>query len=107
MLRAALLEGGVSSSAIEVIPDEQEAIDAALRRAKPGDLLLVFADALARSWGQIVHFRPEASAHASAEAAGVPAFLDGPAVEVPLDEGQLLIRDERGVRLARETEVTD
>jgi hypothetical protein len=37
----------------------------------------------------------------------VPAFLDGPAVEVPLDEGQLLIRDERGVRLARETEVTD
>ena len=107
ILRAALLEGGVSPSTIEVIPDEQEAIDTALRVAKPGDLVLVFADALTRSWGQIVRFRPETATHAATDAAGVPAFLDGPSIEVPLDEGQLLIRDERGVRLARETEVTD
>ena len=33
-------------SAIEMIPDEQAAIDAALRMGRPGDLLLVFADAL-------------------------------------------------------------
>jgi len=31
MLREALLESGVSPQAIDVVPDEQEAIDAALR----------------------------------------------------------------------------
>jgi cyanophycin synthetase len=107
MLRAALLEAGVSPQAIEVVPDEQEAIDVALRRGKPGDLVLIFADALTRSWEQIVRFRPEDPGPATAEAAAIPAFVDGRAGDVPLDEGQLLIRDERGVRLARETEVTD
>ena len=40
--------------AISIIPDEQEAIDAALRMGRPGDLVLVFADALTRSWKQII-----------------------------------------------------
>jgi hypothetical protein len=40
---AALRASGVSDSAISIIPDEQEAIDAALRMGQPGDLLLVFA----------------------------------------------------------------
>jgi len=81
---------------------------------QPGDLLLIFADALVRSWKQIIKFKPEgaaapqppppppplsvgleASADGSAragEAAGVPFSLDG------------LIRDERGVRFAPEAE---
>src|SRR6188768_2344233 len=46
----ALLAGGVAEAAVSVIPDEQEAIDAALNMGQPGDLLLVFADALVRSW---------------------------------------------------------
>jgi len=128
MLREALLEAGVSPQAIDVVPDEQEAIDAALRRGKPGDLLLIFADALSRSWEQIVRFRPEDGVHGapgrteepggstagraarttgSGDATAVPAFVETASGGVALDEGQLLIRDERGVRLARETEVTD
>jgi len=107
MLRAALLEAGVSAQAIDVIPDEQESIDTALRGGRHGDLLLIFADALTRSWGQIVRFRPEESGPAASDSAAVPAFVESAAVDIPLDEGQLLIRDERGVRLARETEVTD
>ena len=107
LLRAALLEAGVSPQAIEVVPDEQEAIDAGLRKGAPGDLVLIFADALTRSWEQIVHFHPAERGPGTYEAAAVPAFVDGNAGDVPLDEGQLLIRDERGVRLARETEVTD
>ena len=43
-----------------VIPDEQEAIDAALNMGQPGDLLLIFADALVRSWKQITKFKPRA-----------------------------------------------
>ena len=47
---------------ILVIPDEQAATDTALREAQPGDLLLVFADAITRSWKQVIQFRPEAPA---------------------------------------------
>jgi cyanophycin synthetase len=105
MLRSALLEAGVSAQAVEVVPDEQEAIDAALRRGRPGDLLLVFADALARSWEQIVRFR---SGDGDEGRAGpLPAGVEAGSGNMVLDEGQLLVRDERGVRLARETESTD
>src|ERR1700761_1041858 len=54
----ALREAGVPESAISVIPDEQEAIEAALRMGESGDLLLIFADALVRSWKQITKFKP-------------------------------------------------
>jgi len=104
MLRSALLEAGVPAQAVEVVPDEQEAIDTALRSGQAGDLLLVFADALGRSWGQIVGFRP---ANTEGTRSSAPATVERASGEVLLDEGQLLIRDERGVRLARETELTD
>src|SRR5208282_5406853 len=54
----ALREMGVADGAISIIPDEQEAIEAALRMGESGDLLLIFADALARSWKQITKFKP-------------------------------------------------
>jgi cyanophycin synthetase len=78
---------GVPDSAISIIPDEQEAIDAALNMGQPGDLLLIFADALIRSWKQIIKFRPAgvtasepaaASGDASADAApasGIGGFI--------------------------------
>jgi cyanophycin synthetase len=114
----ALREAGIADSAISVIPDEQEAIDAALRLGEAGDLLLVFADALVRSWKQITKFKPEGTAGAEAAATAVPARPRtaptdatgetpadgagaGAAVKFDL-EG--LIRDERGVRLAPEVE---
>src|SRR6187397_675965 len=63
LIMARTLEAaGVAKSAISIIPDEQEAIDAALRMGEPGDLLLVFADALTRSWKQITKFRPAGAA---------------------------------------------
>jgi len=60
MLREALLAGGIAAERVTVIIDEQEAIEAALRMARAGDLVLVFADVLARGWKQIVNFRPDA-----------------------------------------------
>src|SRR6204780_2472589 len=59
---AALQAAGVPGSAISIIPDEQEAIEAALRMGEPGDLLLIFADALVRSWKQITKFKPSSAA---------------------------------------------
>jgi cyanophycin synthetase len=104
MLREALLEAGVSEDAVEVIPDEQEAVDRALRLGEPHDLLLVFGDAISRSWKQISKFSPDA-AYTRDEPAGAPASVPSPDVAQPeWDEGRKVIRDERGVRLAREAE---
>ena len=60
----ALRAAGVPDSAISIIPDEQEAIEAALRMGETGDLLLIFADALVRSWKQITKFKPSGAAAA-------------------------------------------
>ena len=121
IISAALRAMGVPDGAITVIPDEQEAIDAALRMGRPGDLLLVFSDALVRSWKQITKFRPdgtqpeqpargEATESARGSAPGATAiakagegWTDGAGKVEPLSlEG--LIRDGRGVRVAPETE---
>src|ERR1700744_3338891 len=59
-----LRPAGVPDSAISIIPDEQEAIEAALRMGEAGDLLLIFADALVRSWKQITKFKPAGAAAA-------------------------------------------
>ena len=123
--RGAARAAGVPEEAITIIPDEQEAIDAALRMGQPGDLLLVFADALVRSWKQITKFKPDGRRRASqpAEVAGGrrrarrgspsprPIRSHVPA-DAALSRGRRapalnlegLIRDERGVRFAPETE---
>jgi cyanophycin synthetase len=109
---AALAAAGVPASAVSVIPDEQEAINAALNMGAPGDLLLIFADALVRSWKQITKFRPEGAPSLAHVAAAPPLpvgdFLpeSGRAAEAAVAAFSLegLIRDERGVRVAPEAE---
>jgi cyanophycin synthetase len=105
---AALREAGVAESAISVIPDEQEAIAAALEMGQPGDLLLVFADALVRSWKQITKFKPVGTSAAAPVATPAPVFLSDGADVVRAQEPAFslegLIRDERGVRVAPEAE---
>ncbi len=110
---AALRAAGVPESAISIIPDEEEAIAAALEMGRPGDLLLVFADALVRSWKQITKFRANGAAPPAAAAAesftAPPASYAADPTPGAGDGGpglslEGLIRDERGVRLAPETE---
>jgi cyanophycin synthetase len=120
MIAAVLREQGVPDSAITLIPDEQEAIAAALRMGQLGDLLLVFADALTRSWKQVIKFKPEgavmASTAATAAAAPKPAKTVAAAQqEAPdsgmetavADDGTTLaagfVRDERGLRFVGES----
>ncbi|MCH7564678.1 MAG: cyanophycin synthetase [Gemmatimonadetes bacterium] len=105
MLRDALLGEGVPEDDIQMIPSEAEAVSAALRMGQSDDLILMFGDALTRTWNQITQFRPDS---------------DESVVELPLDEvvaielpdlpsdevklGAKIMRDERGVFLAPELE---
>jgi cyanophycin synthetase len=99
----ALKEKGVPESAISIIPDEQEAIDAALRMGQPGDLMLIFADALVRSWKQIIKFRPEGAIPERA------AVTSAPVSEALSEDNSFAMmegisRDERGIFISRESD---
>jgi cyanophycin synthetase len=107
LLREGLLAGGVAGKQVQVIPEEAQAVEAALAMARPGDLVLVFADALTRTWKQVVHFVPAAGATARAEATPAPAVALPAMAAVNLEDELPLVRDERGVRLAREVEAPD
>jgi cyanophycin synthetase len=104
-----MLEHGVPSHEIHVIPEETEAIHAALAAAQPGDLVLIFGDAIARSWKQITTFEPAMEIPRS-DSPRQKAVLPPPGVAemTPAMNRELrdrpLIRDERGVRLQRELE---
>jgi cyanophycin synthetase len=103
LLREALMTNGVKEDQIEVIPSEEAAVDAALREAEPGDLLLIFADAITRSWKQVIQFRPEAPPPL-AEPRRVSRPEPVMAVVAPIleDRRREFVRDSRGVRIARE-----
>ncbi|HEX7337821.1 MAG TPA: cyanophycin synthetase [Gemmatimonadales bacterium] len=106
LLRESLMANGVAADQIEVIPSEEAAVDAALRAAEPGDLLLIFADAITRSWKQVIQFRPEVP-HQPAErrrsSRPEPVLVD---IAPVLDE-RPRVRDSRGVRIPRQQEMAD
>jgi cyanophycin synthetase len=124
----ALRAAGVPDALISVIPDEQDAIDAALRMGETGDLVLIFADALVRSWKQITKFKPSGApaAQPALHSAQAPAFAS-PSAPPPRSSSPAggnangygtaaaaevaaafnlegLIRDERGIRMAPESD---
>ena len=105
MLRDTLLAHDVKPECIDVVPHEVEAIETALKMADKDDLLLVFCDQIARSWTQITGFNGGGPAEIGTSEPG-PAVTITPSAE-SADfslEGQMLVRDDRGVRLARELE---
>ena len=122
LIRDTLLKAGIPADRISLIPDEQEAHDAALAMARPGDLVLLFADALVRSWKQVVYFRSSADRTAEEAMRSTGEFLASQAAKsapanspVPSGDGDVtplatlgddvvLVRDGRGVHIAREQE---
>jgi cyanophycin synthetase len=107
MIRQQLLSRGVNESAIEVVADEQSAVARSLEFCKEGDLLIVFGDDITRCWKQIIHFNSE-QADTPSTVAAHPApepFDHGDTFELPA--GQSLIKDDRGVRIARSEEGDD
>jgi len=107
ILARALQAAGVPDEAISIIPDEQKAIDAALHMGRHGDLLLIFADALVRSWKQIIKFRPEGAPEVRIDASAsspTPSVIDPGFDEASFADLGDVVRDERGVRFSRESD---
>ena len=107
ILSGALQAAGVLANDISVIPDEQKATEAALRMGRPGDLLLIFADALVRSWKQIVKFRPEGAPEVRVDTSAsppAPTVIDPGFDEANFADLGDVVRDERGVRFSRESD---
>jgi cyanophycin synthetase len=109
LLRDALLEHGTPREHITVIPDEQAAVDAALREAQAGDLVLIFGDAITRSWKQVIQFRPDAARPVErTPRVSRPEPALAVAQEAVLqDRRKEFVRDVRGVRLPRAREADD
>ena len=106
LVRKYLLEFGVDDANITVIPDEQPAVDHALNAAEPGDLLVITADNLTRTWKQIVNFNNDQE-DTKDTIPGTKVFVPEKARRYVLDQDEELIIDERGVRLARQDEDAD
>ena len=105
MLRETLEAEGVDPGSIEVVDEEPAAVEAALALARPHDLVLIFGDDVNRTWKQIIYFKPGGladDAARSGDRAGAP--VPRPPPEPSKFDADRLIRDERGVRLAREPE---
>lgn len=110
MLSATLTQAGVSDDKIEIIPNEQEAVEAALAASQEGDLLIILGDEITRCWKQIVHFNepeggkvPVTETEAKAPSQDFPEKLYEPVEhKFELGEGQRLVHDERGVRIVTE-----
>ncbi len=100
LLRRALIDAGTGEEMISIIPDEVEAVNTALEMAVPGDLVVIFGDDTTRCWKQIIYFNSDGE-ETVAEAT-VASVMSEPSFEEVIDSDQTLIRDERGVRLARE-----
>ncbi len=111
MLHETLKACGVSEEQMVIIPDEIAAIDAGLSMADEGDLLLIFGDDIERSWKQISDFNSDGEHSKPAKAAqpapvGIAVAQSESSFSMDLGD-QVVIRDERGVRLAREVEESD
>ena len=107
MLRDALLDAGVPSDCIEVIPDEKTALDHALNMSKRDDLLLVFVDAIGRSWKQIQEFQSDdVNGENEDQLVSHAIDLDGFTgfEDFDMNPDMEIIQDERGVRIAAQEE---
>jgi cyanophycin synthetase len=129
IMQKALLENGVNAKDITIIPDESEAVKAALEMGEQGDFVLVFGDDVTRCWKQIIYFnRPQDETYQEDEVAPElpqvrptgkknveldPLSMATPVHDAPkvpeslLLDGMQLVKDERGVRLANEPEDAD
>lgn len=95
LMRAALMSFGVSDAQIRIIPEEMDAVDAALAMARYDDLVLIFCEAITACWKKIIYFKPEGQDAEKVSAAARPLQI---AFDVP--DGFKIVTDERGVLIA-------
>jgi cyanophycin synthetase len=94
LLADAIKKTGFGADHLEVIADEETAVDAALRMGRRGDLVLIFGDKVSRCWKQITKFagadarsvKPQPAVEAGAPVGNVGALTmsSSPAPAAPL-----------------------
>ena len=99
LLEEGLMKAGIDKADIQKIPNEPQAVDTAMEMAGEGDLIVIFGDNAPRCWKQIIYFNEEGRAKDEVVEAE-PVVVEGLEEIFTGDDG--LIRDERGVRLARD-----
>ena len=105
MLRDQLVANGIDPAAIDIIPDEVLAVEGALDVAQEGDLVVLFVDNVKRCWNQVIHFEGHDTGAVGPELAKpVHSFVEADPDAFSMDSSVRLVRDERGVRVAREEE---
>jgi len=82
-----------------VIADEEPAVDFVLNMAKDGDLVVITADDLQRTWKQIINLNSD-KLKGKKTIPGTKVYLPETEKRYVLDQDEALIIDERGVRLA-------
>jgi len=108
MLREQLLKSGVDGERVDVVPGEVDAVKAALEMAGRGDLVVIFGDNIERCWDQVAGHRVEAQeAGGQSREKPVQSFVEEDPEAFTLEPGAELIRDGRGVRIAKVEEVSD
>ncbi len=110
MLREGLEASGVDEDSVELIASEVDAVQRCLQQAGEGDLVVIFGDNIPRCWKQITQFQTAGGAAPGAAADEAPVQTGYSAADpdaFTLPAGEQLIRDERGVRLARHEEEAD
>jgi cyanophycin synthetase len=108
ILRDQLVANGIDQDAIGIVPQEVVAVATALETAKEGDLVMLFADDVRRSWNQVLHFESDSEDTSTAvESKPAHSFVEEDPDAFSLEPGARLVRDERGVRLARDEEESD
>jgi cyanophycin synthetase len=99
LLKETLCAEGVSSDSVKMIPSEVDAVDTALSLCSPGDLLLIFADNITRSWKQIIYHHNATTQEKPEEEA--PVVIDKEDLSM---NGLPFEQDERGVFLPQDEE---
>jgi cyanophycin synthetase len=105
LLKAALIDQGVAESAIEVVASEEDAVNHGLSQCGPGDLLVVLGDSITRCWKQIIGFNSGSLVESVITPASQTSAekLYAPVEQIfELEEGQKLVKDNRGVRIVVE-----
>ena len=110
MIRAELRESqrrcrDLERAADRTVEGEQ---DAALEQAVEGDLVVIFGDNIERCWDQVIGHQAEGISEDGKEILNpAQSFVEADPDAFQLDNQSDLIRDERGVRIARVDEQSD
>ncbi|MGK0398699.1 MAG: cyanophycin synthetase [Gammaproteobacteria bacterium] len=99
LMRRYLLELGIDDANITVIADEEPAVDFVLNMARDGDLVVITADDLQRTWKQIINLNSD-KPKGKKIIPGTKVYVPEAEKRYILDQDEELIIDERGVRLA-------